>query len=216
MSLIHTSTSDDTVVTMDQFYEEYTEQQAMLMSGRSLGYKTGIPILDTNCRGLQPGTVTRLTAYSNIGKTRLTAWIMSNLLKQGIKCAFFSLEVRSDKFFPILASCLMSCNSRDIEDGKVQVDWDYINSMPLAFYHDKDRLTDIIMMAKKQNAKAVFIDFCQNVDAGYLGEEYKNMTHYAREIQRFAVQNNVAVFDLSQLSNEAAKSGADAKIVASK
>ena len=31
------------------------------------------------------------------------------------------------------------------------------------------------------------------------------MSAYAREIQKFAIQNNVAVFDLSQVSNEGAK-----------
>ena len=77
-----------------------------------------------------------------------------------------------------------------------------ITALPIKFYQDKYRLNDIIATAKKEKFQVVFIDFAQNIDAGYPGRLFENMTAYAQEIQRFAIENNVAVFDLSQISAE--------------
>lgn len=105
----------DTVVTMDKFYEEYQERMEHIKNGNRLGYTTGVKLLDTHCEGLQPGTVTRLVAYTNTGKTRVAIWILCNLLRQGIRCSFFSTEVVSAQFFPILASSYLGENFRDIK-----------------------------------------------------------------------------------------------------
>jgi len=198
--------SSDTSVTMEIFFESYHERLEKFQSGEDLGYKTWIKLLDMNCEWIQPWTVTRLNAYSNHGKTRLAIWIMVNLLKQGISCGFFSTEVTKEHFFPILAWTYMQVWDRDVKYGKVDVDWDNITKLPIKFYQDKYRLNDIIATAKKEKFQVIFIDFAQNIDAGFQGKMFENMTSYAQGIQRFAIDNNIAVFDLSQISAEWAKS----------
>jgi len=79
---------------------------------------------------------------------------------------------------------------------------DLISKLPVSFYQDKRNLDDIIAMAKKHKFQVVFIDFAQNIDAGYRNDIYVNMTEYAIRIQQFAIENNVAVFDLSQINVE--------------
>ena len=158
----------------------------------------------------------RLNAYSNIGKTRMAIFVLANLLKQGISCVFYSTEVTAAHFFPIYASTVLGLSFKDVKEGKVDIDWDYLNSLPFTFYQDKYSLNEIIFSAKKHKPQVVMIDFCQNIDAGHMSDEYKNMSLYAREIQKFAITNNIAVFDLSQVSNEGAKVGSSSNVIASK
>jgi hypothetical protein len=90
---------------------------------------------------------------------------MTNLLKQGISCGFFSTEVTKEHFFPILAGTYMGVSDKDIKYGKVEVDWDSITKLPLKFYQDKYKLNDILATSKKEKFKVIIIDFCQNIDA---------------------------------------------------
>lgn len=195
----------DTSVTMDKFYDEYVERLAKLQRGERLGYRTGMKILDGNCDGLQPGTVTRLVAYSNTGKTRLAISLMCKLLQQGIRCAFFSTEVVSAQFFPILASSYFEKNFSDIKFGRVDIDWDVMNLLPLHFYQDKRTVSEIIACARFHQAQVVFIDYVQNIKAVENGTKMEHLDEYAQRIQQFAIDHNVAVFDLSQMNNEGAK-----------
>lgn len=158
----------------------------------------------------------RLNAYSNIGKTRMAVFILANLLKQGISCVFYSTEVTAQHFFPIYASAVLGLNFKQVKEGKVDIDWDELNKLPFKFYQDKFALNEILFSAKKHRPQVVMIDFVQNIDAGHMSDEYKNMSLYAREIQKFAITNNIAVFDLSQVSNEGAKLGAASTVIASK
>lgn len=198
--------SSDTSITMEDFFVNYHERLEKFQSWESFWFKTWIKIIDNNCEWIQPWTVTRLNAYSNHGKTRLAIWIMVNLLRQWISCWFFSTEVTKEHFFPILAGTYMQVWDKEVKYGRVAIDWDNITALPIKFYQDKYRLNDIIANAKKEKFQVVFIDFAQNIDAGYPGRLFENMTAYAQEIQRFAIENNVAVFDLSQISAEWAKS----------
>ena len=209
------SITKDTLVTMTDFYEDYCESMNDLESGIPLGYKSWLQILDNNCDGIQPGTVTRLSAYSNHGKTRLAIWVMVNLLKQWVSCGFFSTEVTKRHFFPILSATFQKVNDKDIKHGRVAPNMDLISKLPVSFYQDKRNLDDIIAMAKKHKFQVVFIDFAQNIDAGYRNDIYVNMTEYAIRIQQFAIENNVAVFDLSQINVEWAKWGSS-KVIPSK
>lgn len=56
-------------------------------------------------------------------------------------------------------------------------------------------------MTKKLKPDVVMIDFVQNVITEDR-TEYERMTNVAVSIQNLAVSENVAIFDLSQVSNE--------------
>lgn len=212
MDLSGDCVSNDTAKYVSDFHEEYYNN----LSQGNLGYKSGIKLIDELCWGIQPWTVTRLNAYSNIGKTRLAIHIMGNLLKQWIECVFYSTEVTSAHFFPIYVSSVQGLSFKEVKSGSANIDWDSLDKLPLTFFQDKFKLDEIIASARKIMPKVIFIDFAQNIDCGFISEEYKNMSLYAREIQKFAITNNIAVFDLSQISNEGAKLGASSNIIASK
>lgn len=209
------SISEDTAVTMEEFFEDYNDRMEIINNWGRFGYLTWIKALDNNCDGLQPWTVTRLNAYSNHWKTRLAVWIMANLLKSWISCGFFSTEVTKTHFLPMIAGAIQWVGDHRIKDGKIEVDWDLLNSLPLKFYQDKRRIDDIISVSIKNKFKVVIIDFAQNIDAGYRGDMFKNMEEYSKRIQQFAIDNNIAVFDLSQINMEGAKVASD-RVIPSK
>ncbi len=188
-----------------QFANDNIEKQKQ--GNKTIGFRTWIPMIDENCDGLQPWTVMRLNAYTNVGKTRFTVKILANLLAQWIPCAFFSTEVVKKLFITNLISTYFWVSYWDVKYWNAQdkINMDELLKLPLKFFDDKFELSEIMFLCKKLKPKVVFIDFAQNIDAGAIGEEYKNMTLYAREIQKFAIQNNIAVFDISQINNEAAK-----------
>lgn len=178
--------------------------------GKAIGYKSGFKLIDQYCDGIQPWTVTRISAYTNVGKTRFAMQILANLLKQGVKCSWFSTEVIRKYFITNLISAYshLSYNALKYWDWDVlrSIPMDEIKELPLdKFYDDKFKLEEITFLAKKHNPQVLFVDFAQNIDCGYLSDEYTNMTMYAREIQKFAIQNKIAVVDLSQISNASAK-----------
>lgn len=197
--------SQDTAVTMTEFFENYHERLEIIQKWWSFWYKSWIKVLDANADWIQPWTVTRLNAYTNHGKTRLAIWIMCNLLKQWVSCGFFSTEVTKEHFFPIIVWTIQKVNDRDIKYWNVAVEWDIISKLPLKFYQDKRKLDEIITLSKKNKFQVVFIDFCQNIDAGFRWDIFTNMSEYASRIQQFAIENNVAIFDLSQINVEWAK-----------
>ena len=67
--------------------------------------------------------------------------------------------------------------------------------------YDLDQIKKIVESRKPD---VVFIDFVQNITTPS-SSEYEKMTKIATEIQQMAIVNNVAVFDLSQVSNDAGK-----------
>lgn len=62
-------------------------------------------------------------------------------------------------------------------------------------------MSGIETLTKKLKPDVVMIDFVQNVITEDR-TEYERMTNVAVSIQNLAVSENVAVFDLSQVSNE--------------
>ena len=194
---------------------EYVETNKSKKPGEPLGYRTGIGIIDKNCEGLQPGTVTRLNAYSNVGKTRLAISMVANLLRNNVSVCFFSTEVVKKYFVSMLVSAYTGARYDDVRSGNYP-SLDEISKKSMKFYDDKFVLSEILYLSKKHKPQVVVIDFAQNIDAGHQGDEYKNMSAYAREIQKFAIQNNIAVLDLSQVSNDGAKDGRSSNVIASK
>lgn len=75
-----------------------------------LGYTTGLSTLDRFTDGLQQGTLMRLTAYSNIGKSKLAYHICNTLLKQDLYVIFFSLEVTKER---VVHNLMMNWYNKD-------------------------------------------------------------------------------------------------------
>ena len=73
--------------------------------------------------------------------------------------------------------------------------------MHLKIVDNKRRWDEIKKMAQMDKPDVLFIDFIQNikVDGNNI---YEKMSELAVEIQSLAIDNNIAIIDISQMSNE--------------
>lgn len=167
-----------------------------------LWYSTGLPSLDKYTDWLQKGTVMRLTAYSNIGKSKLSYHICNSILDQWAKVLYFSLEVKKEFVFYNLL-----CNRYWLEFWDVarwcwhDMDISSIQWADIEIVDDKYVLNDILLYSEARKPDVIFIDFVQNIRTDNK-DEYSAMTEVAVKIQQLAIKNNIAVFDLSQISND--------------
>jgi predicted ATP-dependent serine protease len=76
-----------------------------------------------------------------------------------------------------------------------------MQNVDIEIIDDKYSLTDILLYAESRKPDVVFIDFVQNIRTDNK-DEYSAMTEVAIKIQQLAIKNNIAVFDLSQISND--------------
>lgn len=172
-----------------------------------LGHATGIDSLDRLTEWLQQGTLMRLTAYSNIGKSKLAYHICNQILKQDLYVIFFSLEVTKER---VVHNLMMNWYNKDynfISRGKWIEDYwidcaDFFGKK-LEVVDDIYSLNRIIWYTKARKPDVIFIDFVQNIQTDKK-DEYQAMTEVAVQLQQLAISEKIAIFDLSQVSQEQA------------
>lgn len=152
--------------------------------------------------GIPKGSVTTIGAYSNTGKSKFAYFLASNFLKQWKKILFFNLEVPKETALKnILAS--YSWNHADYSKDI----WDYLNiyaDLPLTVVDDKWDWESIKIFSQSCDADVIFLDFVQNIEIQGDGI-YEQTSKLAKRIQRFAIENNVTIISISQLSNDGAR-----------
>lgn len=153
-------------------------------------------------------TVTRITAYSNTGKSKLAYFLASNLLKQWKKTLFINLEVPRDI---VLQNILASYSGKHLNDiikqQGMNAIWDYLNEytdLPLTIVDNKWDWEAISWVIKSSKPEVVFIDFIQNIEIEW-NNVYEQMSKLAKRIQRLAIEQNIIIIDVSQMSNDGAK-----------
>lgn len=167
-----------------------------------LWYSTWIKTLDKYTDWLQKGTLMRLTAYSNIGKSKLSYHICNSLLDQWAKVLYFSLEVKKE-----FVMYNLICNRYWLDFSSVarwcwhDMDLTQMSNKDLEIVDDKYNLSDLVLYTESRKPDAVIIDFVQNIRTDK-SSEYESMTDIAISLQQMAIKNNIAVFDLSQISND--------------
>lgn len=193
----------------DNVISELMEKSDRLRNWELLWYNTWFPILDKITDWLQKWTVTRMVAYANTWKSKFSYHIANKLLEQGANVIYFTLEVNQNTVVYNLMANKYKISLRDVymmnfEDKDM---WELF-SKKLEIVFDKYSLTDIIQYTESRKPDAIIIDFVQNINA-WGGSEYEEMTNVARKLQQLAIKNNIAIFDLSQTSNEWNKAESD-------
>jgi KaiC/GvpD/RAD55 family RecA-like ATPase len=193
----------------DNVIVDLMQKKERLSKWELLWYSTGFRFLDKITDWLQRWTVTRMVAYANTWKSKFSYHITNQLLEQGANVIYFTLEVNQNTVMYNLMANKYKISLRDVylmnfEDKDMgEVFW-----KKLEVVYDKYSLNEIIQYTESRKPDAIIIDFVQNIDAGGWSE-YEEMTMVARKLQQLAIKNNIAIFDLSQTSNEWAKSDSD-------
>jgi len=158
------------------------------------------------------GAVTRIGAYSNIGKSKLAYWICVKLLQNNYSGAIFSTEVNRQTVLANLVSCVDSIDFWSVVKKTHKPTKECKDRLQLLQIYDGRRgamyLKTIreFVIANGGSLDFIIIDFCQNVkDYQFSRNEYEQMSNYALEIQQLAQNFDLCIIDLSQLANASVK-----------
>lgn len=162
------------------------------------------------------GAVTRIGAFSNIGKSKLAYFLARGLLKSGHRGILFSTEVPRHIVLTNLLSIVTGYHFWDILEKKVDIPKAALDQFANLEIYDvsqtKNNLTTYEALVQRsideggKRPDFVMIDFCQGVTPSARSDgEYMQMSRYAFEVQSMAQRLNISVIDLSQISNEGVK-----------
>lgn len=188
-----------------------------LMSKNTEFIPTGFTTLDNELDG---GFIKKelvvLGGFTGAGKSFISGQIMYNAAKAGFKCVYFSLEISNEMIVSRLIGQLSNLKPTRIMTGlldkyeneekikaqaKISV---YDENM--VFIDDKYYLQEILAIIRGGDFDMVIVDFIQNVMEK--GDEYEKLSKVSLELQKVAKEKDCCIVVLSQLSNEAHKSGA--------
>jgi replicative DNA helicase len=186
------------------------------------GVPTGLPWLDDQTLGLQPGTLVILAARPSVGKTALALNIAANAATKGEKkVVFFSLEMPSDQLALRLLASEAKLDSERLSKGKLgQHDWDRIMvqgerlmGAPI-WFDDSFMLSPVELRSKCRKLKResgldlVVVDYLQLMhapsDRNSQSREQEIAT-ISRSLKALAKELQVPVVALSQLNRAVEK-----------
>lgn len=169
--------------------------------------KTWLDFLDIDIGWLRSGTVTRVSGYSNVGKSRFMYRVIVNILKQGKSVHLFNTEVPKGVVLINLVGAFYDISTTSVEYGhqntKLKEFYETFKNQ-LLIEDNKTSLDQIEASVIANNKDCIFIDYVQNINMQGK-DEYERMTKIAQEIQKLAVSTWKPFFDLSQISNEGTK-----------
>jgi replicative DNA helicase len=186
------------------------------------GVPTGLPWLDDQTLGFQPGTLVILAARPSVGKTALALNIASHAATKGAKkVVFFSLEMPSDQLALRLLASEAKLDGERVSKGKLaQHDWDRIMvqgeklmGAPI-WFDDSFVLTPVELRSKCRKLKResgldlVVVDYLQLMhapsDRSSQSREQEIAT-ISRSLKALAKELDVPVVALSQLNRAVEK-----------
>lgn len=187
-----------------------------------IGYNSGIKRLDELTQGLIPSTITRLVAYTNTGKSCVAYWICVSLLRQKkdgvpLKGLFFSTEIKKTTIANRMLSAMSGTAYWDIFKGKSNIDqyFEEFSKFDFKIYDNVFNFSEIERISTIEKPDFIVVDFVQSVqNKGQ--DDYQRMTQYANDIQSLALNHNIAVLDLSQVSNEGEKNRKESNMIYAK
>lgn len=184
-------------------------------AGTIAGYSTGISSLDKLCGGLTDSELTVVGARPGQGKTALVVSLMRNLVKQGIGCGLFSLEMSKHELCQRLASQESQVYAFKIKQGDMNtLDKDALRQAVSRMKEWNIKICDdgnmnirkirtkATMWRNKYNIKVIFVDYIGLIES--VNPKETNRVNIVGEISRglklLAKELQIPVVALSQLS----------------
>ena len=184
-------------------------------AGTIAGYPTGISSLDKLCGGLTNSELTVVGARPGQGKTALVVSLMRNLVKQGIGCGMFSLEMNKHELAQRLASQESQVYAFKIKQGDMNAldtdalksavsrmkDWN-IKICDEGYMNMRKIRTKATMWKNKYDINVIFVDYIGLIES--VNPKETNRVNIVGEISRglklLAKELQLPVVALSQLS----------------
>ncbi len=150
-------------------------------------------------------------AFTGVGKSYLASQICLNMLPNGYKIAYFSLELSARMILARMIGALSGIKAarvlagwitpeeKNAKDTAVATILTYEDQLDI--FDELYKFDEIKTAAKGQGYDLVIIDFLQNLILP--GTEYERLSQASLELQRMAKEENFCVLALSQVSNAA-------------
>lgn len=190
--------------------------------GKITGLTTGLKDLDNITEGLHPTQLIIIAARPAVGKTAFALNIAAAAAKSTKKnVAIFSLEMPAEQLTMRMISSLGQIDSKKLQTGRLETeDYRRMNEAisQLAdtniYFHDGTATTASEIQAKCRRLATqgeglglVVIDYLQLIDSSgkYAGARQQEISEISRKLKTMALELNVPVIALSQLSRNVEK-----------
>jgi replicative DNA helicase len=204
--------------------EERAEKKSMIT-----GISTGLIDLDRLSSGFQNAELIILAARPSVGKTALALNFATHTsLKENIPVLFFSLEMHWESLIFRLLSAESRIEGNRIRGGYIKEDeWVALTSAvsrltEAPFYIDASPTMTIFelrakarRMKKKYNIGIIFADYLQLIKGPQLQTREQEVASISRALKSIAMELNIPVIALSQLSRQPERRGKDSKPILS-
>lgn len=201
--------------TLVELYDEMQQDYGDL-TGISMGYQE----LNRMTNGLQEGDLIIIGARPSMGKTAFALNVAYHAANTGTVVGFFSLEMKDKKLLKRMISLVGNVDGQKMQYPKQRFnleDWtkssrafSIINELPIDIY-DKASISVQEIRAKTRALKrkhpdkklVIFIDYLQLITedtSKYKGNRQQEMGEVSRKLKMMAMDLEVAVVALSQLS----------------
>lgn len=184
-----------------------------------LGLETGFSELDETTDGIRAGHFWVIGAYTSSGKTFFSLNVANNLLNQGKRVVFFSLEMSRSEILQRLMSISLGITPQKLIKGyldndlyeRLKTEKERVKKLLFTVYDKAFRVETIQAVMRAEHLRKpvdlFVIDYLQNI-AGE-GKEYEMMTNLSRDLFETAKTMEVPVLALSQMSNESVRSNSN-------
>ena len=210
---ITSSSEEDTHITINQAVSNTLKkiEQAANSNNGITGISTGIIELDNSLNGLERGTMTVLGARPSMGKTALSLEILRGL---EVNVLYIQLDMTIEGMTQRLISSISNIENRYVGRGKLNDDeWRKVikavgfleKKNNIFFYTPKNpTINNILLKAKEIKAKygldVIIIDHIGKIKPITKGNRYEQMTYISGELKRMALEMDIALIALCQLS----------------
>lgn len=186
--------------------------------GRQPGITSGLGVLNQATGGWRNTNLIIIASRPGVGKTSLALHFAKKAAENGKWVNFYGLEMKSSDLMRIMFSTESGINRLDLRDGKLSdLDWSNLNSacvildkLPI-IWNDFAGLTssriksNTVQNRKRGKCDLIIIDYLQLVkpfDKKAIREQ--QISEISRTLKEIALDQNIPVICLSQLSRQAA------------
>ncbi len=193
------------------------------------GIATGLRALDKMCAGFQNSELLIVASRPSVGKTALALNLASYVsVQEKVPVLFFSLEMHWENLIFRLLSAESRIDGKRIRSGYIKEDeWVALTSAvsrltESPFYIDASPSMTVFelrakarRMKKKYNIGIIFVDYLQLIKGPESQTREQEVAAISRALKSIAMELNIPVVALSQLSRQPARRGKNAKPVLS-
>ena len=191
---------------------EKIQSQDSLITGLNTGYLT----LNKYLNGWQNSDLVIIGARPATGKTAFCLNLVTNIVRQNIPCAVFSLEMSSKQLVDRLISNVSNIEAYRLKSGDLtESNWTTLHTQQWTFplYIDDTASLNILdfkararRMVRDLGVKFIVVDYLQLMTTYDTGNREQQLGSISRGLKATAKELNIPIIALAQLSRDVEKS----------